>query len=213
MPQILVPSLFDYVLSDVTKPGKSITLDEAKELFIFFKNNPLFKWQDVHNNCEARAEAICILLTVWQVPHYKGWVFSGAFLKNHIGGLKQLWNYHVGALLPVLVNEQLVNYIIDPSTSGSLQTLEDWAANVTEYPHSYHLIKSADYYIFPHGKIFKDNWHKRNKQNRKWVIQGLAGINGLSGKGKAQLCFRKNKLRVTAERFWALRNDNPLGRS
>jgi hypothetical protein len=210
MDDLLLPTLFDYVLSDETKPANSVSLSDAEKLFLFFKECVIFKWHDTHNNCEARAEAVCVLLDEWNIPNYKGWVFSGAFLKNHIGGLKQLWNYHVAAMLLVMENGELKQYIIDPATANYLQPLNDWAANITEYPHSYHLVKEADNYIFPSGKIKKDNWHKRNKQNRKWLIQGLAGINGVSIRGKAQLCFQKNKLKLTDESFAGLRNKNPL---
>ncbi len=210
MDEVLLPTLFEYVLSDTTAPDQTVSKADAEKLFGFFKNCPLFKWGDVHNNCEARAEAVCLLLDEWQVPNYKGWVFSGAFLKNHIGGLKQLWNYHVAALLQVREKDELTFYIIDPATADHLQTINDWAAGVTDYPHSYHLIKAAGNYIFPTGKIKKDNWHSRNKQNRKWVIQGMAGINGVSSKGKAQLCFKKSKIRLTEVRFSDLRKANPL---
>ncbi len=210
MDEILLPTLFEYVLSDPASPDHTVSKQDAEKLFTYFKNNPLFKWGDTHNNCEARAEAVCLLLDEWKVPNYKGWVFSGAFLKNHIGGLKQLWNYHVAALLLVQEDDEVKFYILDPATAGHLQTINEWAGNVTDYPHSYHLVKTADNYIFPAGKIFQNNWHKRNKQNRKWMIQGLAGINGLSSTGKAQLCFRKNKIKRTAEKFVGLRKENPL---
>lgn len=210
MSEIILPTLFEYVISDATAPDKTITKAEAEKLFSFFKNCPVFNWSHVHNHCEARAEAVCMLLDHWQIPNYKGWVFSGAFLKNHIGGLKQLWNYHVATLLPVEEDGGIQFYMIDPATAGNLQTLDSWAANVTEYPHSYHIIKLAEYYIFPNGKILKYNWYKRNKQNRKWAMQGLASVNGLSATGKAQLCFRKKKVKETAARFKALMNQNIL---
>ncbi|MEQ1797714.1 MAG: protein-glutamine glutaminase family protein [Lacibacter sp.] len=210
MADLILPTLFEYVLSDATAVDQTVTKTDAEKLFQFFKNCPLFKWGDTHNNCEARAEAVCVLLDEWHVPNYKGWVFSGAFLKNHVGGLKQLWNYHVATMLQVMEDGEMKHYIIDPATGSNLQTINDWAANVTDYPHSYHLVKTADNYIFPTGRIFKDNWHKRNKQNRKWLIQGLAGINGVSSTGKAQLCFRKNKVKLTAARFSGLRSENPL---
>lgn len=210
MDDLLLPALFDYSLTDTATDGHSITKEEAEYLFSFFKECPLFRWKDVHNNCEARAEAVCLLLDAWQVPNYKGWVFSGAFLKNHIGGLKQLWNYHVAALLQVTSNNESVFYIIDPSTSTGLVTLTDWAANVTDYPHSYYFIKDASEYIFPSGIIKKHNWHRRNKQNQKWTIQGLAGINGVTKTGKAQLCFQKKRIAAAQLQFQILKRQNPL---
>jgi len=210
MDEILVPTLFDYSLSDPVHPDQSISYEQAEHLFSFFQNHPLFKWNDVHNNCEARADALCIVLDAWGVPNFKSWVFSGAFLRNHIGGLKQLWNYHVAAMLQVKEESGTGFYVIDPATADHLQPLYRWAERVTDYPHSYHLIKTSDQYIFPGGIITKDNWHKRDKQNRKWVIQGLAGINGVSPVGKAQLCFQKKRIRITSERFNALQKLNPF---
>ncbi len=211
MAETIIPTLYEYAISDVVVAEKTIALADAEKLFSFFASCPLFRWADVHNNCEARAEAVCMLLDEWQIPNYKGWVFSGSFLKNHVGGLKQSWNYHVAALLPVAENGKIQFYIIDPATSNTLQTLIDWAENVTEYPHSYHLIKLAEYYIFSNGKIVRNNWHKRNKQNRKWTLQGLAGINGLSGTGKAQLCFKKKKILATGKKIKVMMKRRPLG--
>jgi hypothetical protein len=210
MNMVLDLTLFDFVLSDETEAHKFITKPESEKIFSFFQNCSLFNWKDVHNNCEARADAVCLLLDSWNIPNYKAWVFSGAFLKNHIGGLKQLWNYHTAALVPVTENNEIIFYIVDPATSGYLQTIYQWASQVTEFPHSYHIVKNAFNYIFPGGKIQKDNWHKRNRQNRKWMIQGLAGINGLSQTGKARLCFNKQKIKHTERTFRQLRNSKPV---
>ena len=206
----LVPTLFDYLLTDVVNTDKTVSKEEAKKLFTFFQTNDLFKWHDVHNNCEARADAVCRLLDAWQVPNYKAWVFGGAFLRKHIGGLKQSWNYHVAALLPVKEADKITFYVIDPSLFNHLQTMYDWAAEITAYPHSYHFIKSGEYYIFPSGKIKQDNWHARNKQNSKWLVQGLAGINGVSPVGKARLIFNKNKIENTFRKFAALKERKPF---
>jgi Glutaminase len=210
MDEVLVPTLFDYLLSDTINTDECITIEQAEKLFAFFQTNPLFKWHDVHNNCEARADAVCLALDAWHIPNYKAWVFSGAFLRNHIGGLNQFWNYHVAALLPVKEQGNVVFYVIDPATSKQLQTIFDWAAAVTAYPHSYHLIKFADQYIFPAGKIKKDNWHKRDKQNGKWMLQGLAGINAVSPVGKARLCFNKQRIKATGEKLKLLKATNPF---
>ncbi len=198
---ILFPTLLDYSLTDFAEPTAIVSTSDAEKLFTFFRSSNIFNWKDVHNNCEARADAVCIILNQWKIPHYKGWVFSGAFLKNHIGGLKQNWNYHVAALIQVQEQEKIIQYVIDPSTANTLKTLEDWAANITAYPHSYHVVKLPEYYIFNGKGITKNNWHKRNKQNYKWTIQGLAGINGLSAKGKCQLCFNKKKIVATKNKL------------
>ena len=111
----LVPTLFDYTLSDTTDPSKWVSRTEAEKLFSIFAAHPLFKWNESHNGCEARADAVCVLLDQWQLPHYKAWVFSGDYLKNHIGGLVQHWNYHVAAVLPLKEDGRLVFYVVDPA--------------------------------------------------------------------------------------------------
>lgn len=209
MDEPLIPALFDYSLTDATDAQQSVSWETANALFAFFKNCPLFKWHDVNNNCEARAEAVCLLLEAWNVPHYKAWVFSGSFLKNHVGGLKQQWNYHVAALLQVRLNNETFFYSIDPSVATDLVSVFDWADGVTEYPHSYYFIKDPQHYIFSSSKIKKDNWHKRNRQNKKWTFQGLAGINGVTKTGKAQLCFQKRRIKVVEEKFQLCKKMKP----
>lgn len=206
----LVPTLYDYLLADVIDEGNTLCLADAELLFTFFKEHPLFNWKDSHNGCEARADAVCVLLEEWKVPHYKAWLFSGSYLKNHIGGLNQNWNYHVAPLLPVKENGQLALYVIDPATGNSLQPMYGWAAAITQYPHSYHFIKLPHWYIFHRGKISASNWHRRNLQNRKWMIQGLAGINGLNAIGKARLCFNKGRVKNMARAFEGIKRQSPF---
>ncbi len=192
-------------MSDEIKSDKVISKREAEKIFTFFRDNPLFRWSDANNNCEDRANAICILLDEWGISNGKGWVFSGYVFKK-IGYLKNLWKYHVAALLPVQEEKDINYYIIDPATSPAIIKIEDWAANVTDNPHSYYIIKDGDYYIFNAGKIEKYNWYKRNKRNYNWTIQGLSGINGVSATGKAQLAFSKNRLLKTKKLFRELKN-------
>ncbi len=198
-------TLHDLVLSDDIKTDKAISKQQAEKLFNYFRDNPLFRWQDSNNDCEDRANAICILLDKWEIQNGKGWVFSGYIFKKK-GYLKNLWKYHVAALLPVREGEEINYYIIDPATSGSLINIESWAANVTDSPHSYHLTKNGNYYIFDAGRIKKDNWFKRNKGNYNWTMQGLSGINGISSIGKAQLAFNKKRVLKTKKRFRELMN-------
>ncbi|HEV8084400.1 MAG TPA: protein-glutamine glutaminase family protein [Chitinophagaceae bacterium] len=203
-------TLYDHILSDEIKTDKAISKLQAEKLFTYFKDHPLFRWQDANNDCEDRANAICILLDEWKIQNGKGWVFSGYVFKK-IGFLKNLWKYHVAALLPVKEGDETNYYIIDPATSGKLIIIEEWAANVTDSPHSYYLIKNGDDYIFHPRKIEKNNWYKRNKGNYNWTIQGLSGINGVSSKGKAQLAFNKKNLLKTKKKFKELLNSqNPL---
>ena len=205
----ITPSLFDYLLTDDIDDTKTIPKKQAENIMQFFKTHNLFNWNDSHNGCEARAEAICALLQAWNIPCYKAWVFSGYFLKRHIGGLKKNWNYHVATVLLAKEDDKIAHYIIDPATSPELQTLYDWAAGVTDYPHSYHFVKEAHWYIFSERKITKTNWNRRNRQNQKWMIQGLAGINGLSSKGKAALVFNKRSIKNTIASFEKLKKNMP----
>lgn len=205
----IIPSLFEYQLADNAGSGDTVSKSIAGHLMDYFRNQPLFKWACSHNGCEARADAVCLLLDEWDVPNYKAWVFSGRYLKKHVGQLKQNWKYHVAPLLPVIEDGALVYYIIDPATSGELQTMYGWAANVTEYAHSYHMIKEPQWYIFHDKKITRDNWHARNRRNRKWMVQGLANVNGLSARGKAELIFNRKRIKNTATAFEQLKNKRP----
>ncbi|MEP6749345.1 MAG: protein-glutamine glutaminase family protein [Bacteroidota bacterium] len=208
MTPALIPTLFDYTFTDATNPAKWMSKAEAEKLFSFFNGHALFTWTASHNGCEARADAVCILLQQWKIPHYKAWVFSGGYLKNNIGGLRQNWNYHVAAVLPVKEEDGIVFYIIDPATANTLQRMEAWAAGVTAYPHSYHFIKLPHWYLFHQGTITSTNWYARNRQNRKWMLQGLAGINGLTNVGKAQLCFCKERVKKVARAFQELKRED-----
>jgi Glutaminase len=208
----IIPTLFEYQLSDITDSTKTVSNQYAEAIMQFFAAQPLFTWSHSNNGCEARADAVSVLLEHWGIPHYKAWVFSGKYLKNHLGGLKQNWNYHVAVLLQVIEKEELVQYIIDPATSPQLQTFYNWSADITDFAHSYQVIKEPHLYIFSGKKITAYNWNNRNRQNRKWMIQGLAGINGLSAKGKAALVFNKNKIKKTALAFEKLKREHPRTR-
>ena len=200
---------FDPSISDDINSTSFVNINMAQELFDFFKNCNLFRWSDANNDCEDRANAICILLDEWNIPNFKGWVFSGFFLKKDFGSLVNKWNYHVAPLLPVKENDVVTYYIIDPATKSSLTSIEDWAAAITDAPSSYYAIKSGDTYIFPSKKIDKDNWYKRNKRNYRWTMQGLSGINGVSVIGKAQLSFTKSRVLKAEKSFKQLMKEKP----
>ncbi|PZP40724.1 MAG: hypothetical protein DI598_19155 [Pseudopedobacter saltans] len=207
----IVPTLFDYILSDKDTTHKTISKEQADELFVFFEKSPLFNWKNSHNGCEGRADAVCVLLDEWDIPNFKGWVFGGTYLKKgHIGQLKNNWNYHVAPILPVDDNGKVVYFILDPATGDGLQTVEDWASSITLIPHSYYCIRKSCWYIFPEKNISKKKWHHRNKQNRKWMIQCLQGINSLTKTGRAHLIFNKFRLQKTKESFQKLKNYHPF---
>jgi len=202
-------TIYEASLSDIAINTKTITKEAAESVFNYFKAHPLFRWSDAHNDCEDRANAICILLDEWGIPNYKGWVFAGAYLKKQEGSLINLWNYHVAALLPVSESGENHFYVIDPATSTALQPIAKWAATVTDRACSYYFIKDSDYYIFTDSKICKDNWFCRNRRNYNWTMQGLAGINGVSKKGQAALSFNKKRLKHIKDRFRMLRYSKP----
>lgn len=190
--------------------GYAITKEEADTIFSFFQKNSLFRWGDAKNDCEDRAHAIGLLLQSWKIPNYKGWVFSGAFLKKTTGSLINFWNYHVAAALPVWEGTGISVYMIDPALSNKLVTLYDWANLITESECSYYLVRKSDDYIFNQTTIRHDNWYKTNSQNYKWTIQGLAGINGVSPTGKAQLIFNKKRIQNTEKAFKKLLIKKPF---
>lgn len=206
---IIVPTLFDFTLSDIDPSFRTISKERAEQLFDFFKQHKLFNWKDSNNGCEGRADAVCILLEEWNVPNYKAWVFSGAYLKKHVGELKQNWKYHVAPVLPVEEDGQIVYYVLDPATGDSIQLMYEWAAFVTQLPHSYHCIRQSHWYIFPDKNISTSKWNSRNRQNRKWMIQCLAGINGLTATGKARLSFGKKRLQNTLSAFEQMKKKRP----
>ncbi len=206
----ITPTLYDYMLSDNIVGCGYVSYETAEGLFQFFRDCPLFNWVETHNGCEARADAICVLLDTWKIPNYKGWVFGGHFLRKHFGGLKKNWKYHVATILPVMQEDTIRWYVIDPATSDKPEILDDWATNVTEYAHSYHLVKESKWYIFSDKKISAANWNERNKQNRKWMIQGLAGVNSLNALGKSQLTFNKGRIKNRLIAFEKLINSKPV---
>jgi hypothetical protein len=208
---VLVPALYDYLLSDVDTPAGTVSKEQAEQLFRFFEQHPLFGWHNSHNGCEGRADAVCVLLDHWGIPNHKAWVFGGAFLRNHIGGLKQNWNYHVAAALAVQEEGQLVYYVLDPSTTGSITPVHEWAVSVTSFPHSYYCIRQAHWYVFPANKIGPSDWYTRNRQNRKWMIQCLANVNSITATGRAALCFNKVRLQNKALAFEQLKRMKPGG--
>ena len=169
----------------------------------------MFHWNDIHN-CEDRAEAIAILLTEWKIPHAKAWVFSSYFLRKGWGSLHNLWNYHVAVILPVSIGNEIVGFVIDPTHSTELVTIEVWAELITLNAYSYHFVKNSHTYIFPNGLITKYNWHGRDRQNFQWTMQGLTGINGVSTIGKAQVAFNKYQIKRTISAFTKLKHSNPF---
>jgi hypothetical protein len=202
-------TIFDKDLSDPIHNMEFVPMQAAEQLFRFFRQCPLFRWQDANNDCEDRANAVCILLEQWGVPSYKAWVFGGDFLKKEAGSLVNYWNYHVAASIPVKDENGLSFFALDPAMLYDLDTIENWANQVTGIAYSYHLVKCGYYYIFNPADFGIDRWHKRNKQNYKWTIQGLSGINGVSQKGKAELVFRKSKINKTDQAFKLLLKEKP----
>jgi hypothetical protein len=208
---IVSKTIFNKNLSDPVPNTKFVSKQAADQLFRFFKQCPLFRWQDANNDCEDRANAACILLEKWNIPNCKAWVFGGTFLKKGAGSLVNCWNYHVAATIPVKEENGLNFFVLDPAMLNDMDTIENWANQVTGIAYSYHLVKYGSYYIFNHAAIEKDNWHERDKQNYKWTIQGLSGINGVSQKGKAQLVFNKFRIKRTDQAFQQiLKEKSPL---
>lgn len=203
-------TIFAKELSDPVSETNTVSKQKANEVFQFFRDCPLFRWQDANNDCEDRANAACLLLQKWNIATVKAWVFSGSFLKKDEGNLTNRWNYHVAAALPVHEENSLLFYVIDPATLQTLSTAEQWAEGITETAYSYHLLKHANYYIFNPEAIVKKVWYEQNRQNYKWTMQGLAGINGVTKTGKAQLVFNKKKIQETEEAFKELLQHMPF---
>lgn len=206
---VLPNTIYNLLLSDAIASDAFIEKQQAQYLFQFFKGCSLFRWQDANNDCEDRANAICMLLDKWGVHNCKGWIFGSNFLTNEQGYLINNWKYHVAAMVPVKEEGQVNFYVIDPAILQGMNTILNWATCITDSPFSHYIIKYSHYYIFPEGTIERDNWHKRNLQNYKWTIQGLAGINGVGKTGKAEITFNKNRLKNTEKRFKELLKTKP----
>lgn len=202
----MIKSLFKAEISDAIDSNNALTKENAKAIFDFFNNSKLFRWQDANNDCEDRANAIYILLDEWKIPNAKGWVFSGCMFKKK-GYLENMWKYQVATILPVKENEKINFYVIDPATNQQLTLVQDWAENVTDNLYSYYVLKNGTYYIFDPRTIKKQAWSKRNKGNFNWTMQGLAGINGLSSRGKATIAFNKKKVIKATGSFMKLKNE------
>lgn len=201
---------FDALLADEPIGGIALSKAVAQNVFVFFKNSPLFRWSDANNDCEDRANAICLLLDAWGIANYKAWVFGGNFRRREAGELTNNWKYHVAAALPVQERDGVVYCVIDPATSAELISIDQWALQITGSGKSYYFIKHNNYYIFPSEDVTKTNWHKRNKRNYRWTMQGLSGINGVSPKGRAQLAFETGRVKKTEEAFKKLKNNRPV---
>lgn len=212
MSLLLPKALYEAQLCSPVDATNTVTREQVNNVFSFFRGHPLFRWQDKQNDCEDRAHAIGLLLTQWGLPNYKGWVFGGAYLKKTTGNLLNLWDYHVAAALPVAEAGHTELYIIDPATTDGAVTLYAWADAVTADECSYYLVRQSSDYIFCPPVITPFNWHGSNKQNFKWTVQGLAGINGVSQTGKAQLVFRKKAIAKTQKAFKELMRSNPFPR-
>lgn len=206
----ITKTIYENNLSDVVINLPTITRQQAENIFTFFKNHPLFRWGDANNDCEDRANAICMLLDAWHIPNFKSWVFAGTFLRRPQGSLVNYWNYHVAAAVPVTENGQTYFYAIDPATTEVPEHVMEWADNVTQFAWSYYVIKSGNVYIFDNGIIYKDNWHKRDRRNYNWTMQGLAGINGVAKTGQAALAFQKKRVMHAAKSFTKLLNQKPV---
>ena len=71
MNKAISKTLFYKFLSDDIDLQKVITKIEAEVIFNFFKKSILFRWHDANNDCEDRANAICILLVNGKFPTIK----------------------------------------------------------------------------------------------------------------------------------------------
>lgn len=201
--------IFAKEFSDPVPDTFFVSKERAHFFFQYFRQCPLFRWRDANNDCEDRANAIYILLQKWNIPCMKAWVFAGMYLGKDSGNLRNYWNYHVAAVLPVQEENTITFYVIDPAMLEKANTVENWATLITETPHSYYAVKDGAYYIFNPSTIEKGGWYKQNRQNFKWTIQGLAGINGVSMRGKAHLVFNKRRIQRTEKAFRKLMTQRP----
>lgn len=191
-------------LEDAIPDKPCINKDIADSIFVFFKNNPLFLWSD-HNNCEDRANGICILLDKWKVPNCKGWVIKGSILnKPEKGMLKDKWGHHITAVVPVCVDNITKFFAIDPATQKVPVLLEVWADSVSLKPTCYFFNKLGEYVDVDYNlgdKMLATSWQKRDKTNYEWTMQGLTGYNGGNLGGKIKIKLHKKRTLETTDKF------------
>jgi hypothetical protein len=69
---LIIKTLYHQAISDEIETDKAITKDQAEKLFTFCTDCAPFRWSDANNNCEDRANALCILLDEWKIQNAKG---------------------------------------------------------------------------------------------------------------------------------------------
>src|ERR1035437_1262652 len=90
-------------------------------------NGHPFDWTDTANNCEDRTHAVSLILSKWGVTNAKAWVFNGKQTGYSKTGLLKGWGYHVACCVLVKINNENDTIIIDPLTSKSALTIQQWA--------------------------------------------------------------------------------------
>lgn len=200
-------------LEDVIPSNSCIPMNIADSIFGYFKTNSLFIWND-ENNCEDRANAICILLDRWHVPNCKGWVLSGRLLGRDNGSFKPVkilhgsstdsitWSHHITAAIPICVNNQSIFFVIDPATQAGPLAMADWANSVMCTPSGYYFLKLGnDVDVNYKQTIKKESWWTRSDLNYKYTMEGLCGYNGASHIGRKEIRRNQEKIQQTTLQF------------
>lgn len=175
---------------------------KADSIFKTFLTSKAFDWTDRKNNCEDRANAICLILDKWGVSNGKAWLFGGknASYGNKLGTLKG-WSYHVAACIFVRQdNGQIDTLVIDPLTdSEKAVNIRSWSSLITRNPTNIYFITSNAKYqqnmvsLTPTWKFSNDFYEE--------TIEGLTRYNNFSiwTRVKTKKYLKKNLKKVKSE--------------
>lgn len=83
----IIPTLFEYQLSDITDGNKTVSKQLAETIMQLFAAQPLFTWAKNNNGCEARADVVCAVTAMEYYALQNGGVLR-KIIKESPGWLK-----------------------------------------------------------------------------------------------------------------------------
>ena len=142
-------------------------------------NGHPFDWTDTKNNCEDRANAVSLILSKWGIANAKAWVFNGKQTRYSKTGLLKGWGYHVGCCVLVKINNANDTIIIDPLTSRSALTIQQWADTISKSSTNLYFITESNKYQQDSISL-NPTWKICDTAIIKRTIEGLTRYNDFS---------------------------------
>ena len=154
-----------------------VSPERANILNKVFINSNAFDWTDAKNNCEDRANAICLILDQWGIDNCKAWIYRGKKVKyGNKKGTLSAWNYHVAACILVRNKNIVDSIIIDPLISKQLINVNTWAEIISVKPTNIYFLTTNKKY--QHHKLSLDPKWKMAENNFEKTIEGLTRYSG-----------------------------------